>query len=94
MVTSACASAFFSGRRSVISPCFIFRDTIQTFTGYATAKPTATPSDITPQKTSSVGSIARMSRPIMSSAITGAMPAIIAFMLMNSGMNDFLTFSQ
>ncbi|MNY77523.1 hypothetical protein D3C86_2174550 [compost metagenome] len=38
--------------------------------------------------------MARMSRPIISSAIVGAMPAIIAFMLMNSGMKDFLTFSR
>lgn len=82
------------GPRSVIRPCLRFRATIHTFTGYATANPTMTPSDITPQKSSSVGSMARMSRPIISRLITGAMPAIIAFMLMNSGVNDLRTFAQ
>ena len=53
-----------------------------------------TPSDITPQKMSSVSSIARMSRPIINKLITGAIPAIIAFMLTNSGRKDLLTFSQ
>ncbi len=71
----------------------IFFFTIQTLKGYAVVKPTMTPSDITPQKTSSSGSIARMSRPIISRLIVGAMPAIIAFMLMNSGMKLFFTFS-
>ena len=47
-----------------------------------------TPSDITPQKRSSVGSIARMSRPIIRKLMTGAMPAIMAFMETHSGMND------
>ena len=77
-----------------MSPCLSFRSTIHTFTGYAAAKPTMTPSDITPQKRSSVGTIARMSRPIMRKLITGAMPAIIAFMLMSSGRNVWRTLSQ
>ena len=47
-------------------------------------KPAITPSDITPQNRSSVGSIARMSRPIIRKLMTGAMPAIMKFMLMNS----------
>ena len=38
--------------------------------------------------------MARMSRPIISSDITGAMPAIIRFMLMNSGRNERRTFCQ
>ena len=60
------------GLRSVMSPCFIWRETIQTFNGYATAKPAITPRNITPQNSSSVGSMARMSRPIIRSAMTGA----------------------
>ena len=48
-------------------------------------KPAITPSDITPQNSSSVGSIARMSRPIIRKLKTGAMPAIMKFMLINSG---------
>src|ERR1700730_7962253 len=47
-------------------------------------KPAITPSDITPQNRSSVGSIARMSRPIIRKLMTGDMPAIMKFMLMNS----------
>ena len=53
-----------------------------------------TPNDITPQNNSSAGVIARMSRPIIKKLITGAMPAIMKFMLMNSGMKLFRTFSQ
>ena len=53
-----------------------------------------TPSDITPQNISSVGSIARMSRPIIRKLMTGAIPAIMKFMLMNSGMKLLRTFSQ
>jgi len=45
--------------------------------------PAITPSDMTPQKSSSVGTIARISRPIMRKLMTGAMPAIMKFMLMN-----------
>ncbi len=80
--------------RSVIKPCLTFFFTIQTLNGYAVAKPTITPTDITPQKASSSGSIARMSRPIIRKVMVGAMPAIIAFMLMNSGMKLLRTFSQ
>ena len=80
--------------RSVIRPCLIFFFTIQTLKGYAVANPTMTPSDITPQKTNSSGSMARMSRPIIRKLIVGAMPAIMAFMLMNSGMKLLRTFSQ
>ena len=57
-------------------------------------KPAITPSDITPQNKSSVGSIARMSRPIIRKLMTGAMPAIMKFMLMNSGTKLFWTFSK
>ncbi|CKY19987.1 Uncharacterised protein [Mycobacterium tuberculosis] len=49
---------------------------------------------MTPQKINSSGSMARMSRPIISKLIVGAMPAIMAFMLMNSGMKLLRTFSQ
>ena len=52
------------------------------------------PSDITPQKTSCVGSIARMSRLIISSVMTGAIAAIMKFMLMNSGTKLRRTFSR
>jgi hypothetical protein len=53
-----------------------------------------TPRDITPQNKSSVGTIARMSRPIMRKLMTGAMPAIMKFMLMNSGRKLLRTFSR
>ena len=48
---------------------------------------------MTPQNTSSVGSIARMSRPIIRKHITGAIAAIIRFMLMNSSRKLLRTFS-
>ena len=57
-------------------------------------KPTMTPSDMTPQKSSSAGSMARMSRPIIRKLMTGAMPAIIAFMLISSGTNVRRRFSR
>jgi len=49
---------------------------------------------MTPQNSSSLGCIARMSRPIMRKLITGAMPAIMKFMLMNSGKKVLRTFSR
>ena len=79
--------------RSVMRPCFKRRATSHTFAGYAVVKPAITPSDMTPQKSSSVGTIARMSRPIIRKLMVGAMPAIMKFMLMNSGMKLFLTLS-
>ena len=57
-------------------------------------KPAITPSDMTPQNRNSVGTIARMSRPIIRKLMTGAIPAIMKFMLMNSGRNDLRTFFQ
>ncbi len=53
-----------------------------------------TPSDITPQNSNSPGSIARMSRPIIRKLMTGAMPAIMQFMLMSSGTKLRRTFSR
>ena len=53
-----------------------------------------TPSDMTPQKRSWLGSMARMSRLIIRKHMTGAMPAIMKFMLMSSGRNVLRTFSQ
>jgi hypothetical protein len=49
------------------------------------AKPKITPSDIIAQNGSSVGFMARMSRPIMSRLMVGAIAAIIALMLISSG---------
>ena len=46
------------------------------------------------QNSRSVGTMARMSRPIIKKLITGAMPAILKFMLMNSGMKVLRTFYQ
>ena len=80
--------------RSVMRPCLMPCATIQALAGYATTKPTMTPSDTTPQKSSCSGSIARMSRPIISRLIVGAMPAIMKFMLMNSGRKLRRTFSR
>jgi hypothetical protein len=47
--------------------------------------------NITPQNNSSRCSIARMSRPIIRKFIAGAMPAVMKFMLMNSGIKLFPT---
>ena len=80
--------------RSVIRPCFMPRATIQTLTGYAIAKPTITPSDITIQNNGSPGHIARMSRPIIRNIITGAMPAIMQFIEISSGRKLRRTFSM
>ena len=57
-------------------------------------KPAITPIDITPQNMSSVGTMARMSWPIIRKVMTGAMPAIMKFMLMNSGKKLRRTFSR
>ena len=70
---------------TLIRPCFMFRETIQTLTGYAVVKPTITPSDMTAQKSGSVGCMARMSRPIISRAIVGNIPAAIMFIESHSG---------
>ncbi len=51
-------------------------------------KPTITPTDITAQNRGSRGSIARMSRPIISRAMVGNMPAAIMFIDSHSGMNE------
>ena len=51
------------------------------------------PIDMTNQKSGSPGHIARMSRPIMSTIITGAIPAIIMFIDTSSGMKLRRTFS-
>ncbi len=40
-----------SGRRTVIIPCFRWRETSQAFTGYATANPAVSDMDIVNQKT-------------------------------------------
>jgi hypothetical protein len=54
-------------------------------------KPTITPRDMTPQKSGSVGSMARMSRPIIKKIITGNIPAAIMFIENHSGINEFFT---
>jgi hypothetical protein len=46
-----------------------------------------TPSDITAQNCGAVGSMARMSRPIIRKIITGNMPAAIMFIDSHSGTN-------
>src|SRR4051794_2345320 len=48
--------------RDVMRPCLRLCATSQTLTGYAVAKPTITPIDITAQNNGSVDSIARISR--------------------------------
>src|SRR6266542_4351728 len=60
-------------------PCLRPLSTIQTLTGYATIRPTSTAADVAPQKASCVGSIARMSRPIINTTMVGNMPAIMNF---------------
>ena len=52
------------------------------------------PSDITIQKSGSPGHIARMSRPIISRTMTGAIPAIMQFIEISSGRKLRLTFSM
>ena len=79
--------------RTVIRPCLSCRATSHTLTGYANANPTVIPSDMTNQKSGSPGHIARMSRPIMSTIMTGAIPAIIEFIETSSGIKLRRTFS-
>jgi len=73
-----------SGARTVIMPCFRWRDTNHQFMGYTVMKPTRRAMDIMNQNAGPDGS--RLAGTLfMAIAITGTMPAMRQFMDSNSG---------